>query len=247
MEHHLEVGQKVLYENHKQDITRNQKLQQRRIGPFTVTKRIANATYQIQDDRDPTVIKTVHRNHLAEYYPKEGSLPAIIEEYVPSNHQNDNFYGRFMEQRTRDLNNPGVTEEHDSFPFPIEPLRSISSTNKPKRSSIHSNDSGITSLLASSRSPVLSPAIPTETSTSIHFFLSMHKLLNCRHGNILDRFNSLFLTVLPAWLEIAINLALKSPNTTAHSSTTPTLNQYCELALDRAINFDPLYIFATFL
>ena len=70
-----------------------------------------------------------------------------------------------MEQRTRDLNNPSTTEEHDSFPLPIEPLRSISSTRQPKRPSSHSNDSGITSPLASSRTPVLSPAIPAETST----------------------------------------------------------------------------------
>ena len=164
MGHHLEIGQKVLYENHKQDLTRSQKLQQRRLGPFTVTKRITNTTYQIQDDKDPTMIKTVHRNHLVEYYPKEGSLPAMIEEYVPSDHQDDKFYERFREQRTRDLNNPSTTVEHDSFPFPVEPLRSISSTNQPKRSSMHSNDSGITSPLASSRTPVLSPTIPAETS-----------------------------------------------------------------------------------
>ena len=104
MGHHLEIGQKVLYENHKQDLTRSQKLQTRRFGPLTVTKWITNTTYQIQDDKDPTIIKTVHRNHLIEYYPKEGSLPAMIEEYVPSDHQDNNFYERFMEQRTRDLN-----------------------------------------------------------------------------------------------------------------------------------------------
>ena len=163
--HLLEVGQTVLYENHKQDLTRSQKLQQRRLGPFTVTKRITNTTYQIQDDKDPRVVKTVHRNQLVEYYPKEGSLPSMIEEYVPSDHQNDNFYERFMEQLTRDLNDPSTTEEHDSFPFSKEPLQSISSTNQPKRSSKRSNDSGITSPLASSRTPVLSPTIPAETST----------------------------------------------------------------------------------
>ena len=70
-----------------------------------------------------------------------------------------------MDQRTRDLNNPSTTEEHDSFPFPIEPLRSMSSTNNPKRFSMHSNDSGITFPFASSRTPVLSPAPPAETST----------------------------------------------------------------------------------
>ena len=162
---HPEMGQKVLYENDKQDLTRSQKLQQRRLGPFTVTKGITNTTYQIQDGKDPTNIETVHRNHLVEYYPKEGSLPAMIEEYVPSDHQNENFYERFLERRTRDLNNPNTTEEHDSFPFPIEPLRSFPPTNKAKRSSIHTNDSGTISPLASSRSPVLSPAIPMGTST----------------------------------------------------------------------------------
>ena len=89
----------------------------------------------------------------------------MIEEYVPSDHQNDKFYEHFMERRHRDLNNPSITEEHDSLPFPIEPLRSISSKNKPKRFSTNSNDSRITSPLASSRTPVLSPAIPMGTST----------------------------------------------------------------------------------
>ena len=166
MGHHLEIGQKVHYENHNQDLTRIQKLQQRRLGTFSVTKRITNTTYQIQDDKDTTIIKTIHRNHLVEYYPKEGSLPAIIEEYVHFHHQNDNFYERFMEKGARDLNNPSTTEKHDSFPFPIEPLRPIPFINRPKRSGMQSTNSGKTSPIASSRSPVLSPAIPTETSTS---------------------------------------------------------------------------------
>ena len=89
----------------------------------------------------------------------------MIAEYVPSDHQDDNFYERFMEQRTRDLKNPSTIDKHDSFPFPIEPLRSISSTIQPKRSSMHSNDSGINSPLTSSRTPVLSPTILAETST----------------------------------------------------------------------------------
>ena len=97
----------------------------------------------------------------------------MIEEYVPSHHQNDNFYERFMEQRTRKLNNSSTTEDHDSFPFPIEPLRSISSTNRPKRFSTHSNDSVITTQVAYSRTPVLSPGIPVETPT-LHPSSSQH-------------------------------------------------------------------------
>ena len=70
-----------------------------------------------------------------------------------------------MEQRARTLNNPSTTYERDTFPFPIEPLRSISSTNKPKRLSMHSNDSEITSPLAFPGSHMLSPAVPVGTST----------------------------------------------------------------------------------
>ena len=68
--HHLDVGQKVLYENHRQDLSKSQKLQ-RRLGHFTVTNRVTSTTYQIQDDKDPSVKKTVHRNHLIQYYPKD--------------------------------------------------------------------------------------------------------------------------------------------------------------------------------
>ena len=89
--HHLDVGQKVLYQNHRQDLSKSQKLQQRRLGPFTVTKRVTSTTYQIRDDKDPSITKTIHRNHLVEYCPKEESLPAMIQEYVPHDQRQDFF------------------------------------------------------------------------------------------------------------------------------------------------------------
>ena len=70
-------------------------------------------TYQIQDHKDPKIIKSVHPNHLVEYYTKEISLPTMIEEFVPSDHQGNKLIERFMEQRARDLNNPSTTEEVD--------------------------------------------------------------------------------------------------------------------------------------
>ena len=65
--HYLEIGQKVFYENPRQDFSKGQKLQQRQLRPFTVTKRVTNTTYQVHDDRDPTILQIVHRNHLVEY------------------------------------------------------------------------------------------------------------------------------------------------------------------------------------
>ena len=62
MGQHLEIGQKVLYENHRQGLAKSQKLQQRRLGPFKATKRVTNTTYQIQDDKDPTILKTASKS-----------------------------------------------------------------------------------------------------------------------------------------------------------------------------------------
>ena len=151
---HLEIGQKVLYENHRQDLSKNQKLQQRRFGPFTVAKRITNTTYQIQDDKDPTILKTVHRNHLVEYYTKEETLPPMIEEYVPIDQRHDDFYERFMEQRFQKINNSRQAHTEDSLPFLVEPLRTAPVTLPHKRVSNASSDSGVNS------PHVLSPAMP---------------------------------------------------------------------------------------
>ena len=93
----------------------------------------------------------------------------MIEEYVLPDHQNDRFYERFSEQRTRDLNNLSTTEEHDPFPCPIEPLQSSSSKSQGKRLCTHSSDSGVNSPVVLSRLPALSPATPIEISTSHPF------------------------------------------------------------------------------
>ena len=74
------------------------------MGPFTVTKRVTSTTYQIQDDKDPSLVKTVHRKHLVEYHPKEESLPVMIEKYVPPDQRHDDYQERFLEQRIGKLN-----------------------------------------------------------------------------------------------------------------------------------------------
>ena len=88
---HLKIGQKLHYENHRQDLSKSQSFKQRRLGPFTVTKRVPNTTYQTQDDKDATFLKTVHRNHLVEDYAREETLPPMIEEYVPMDRRHDSF------------------------------------------------------------------------------------------------------------------------------------------------------------
>ena len=168
---HLEIGQKVLYEDHRQDLSKSQKLQQRRLGPFTVTKRVTNTTYQIQDDKDPTVLKTVHRNHLVEYYPREETLPPMIEEHVPMDRRPDDLYERFMEQRIQKINNPEQSGMEDSLPFPIEPLRTAPVPLPQKRVSNISSDSGVNPPHA------LSPATPiTPDNFQPHFIPSTSRM-----------------------------------------------------------------------
>ena len=157
---HVDIGQKILFENHRQDLAKSQKHQQRQLGPFTVTKRVTNTTYQIQDDKDPTLLKTVHRNHLVEYYPKVETLPPMIEEHVPMDRRPDDFYERFMEQRIQKINYPRQSGMEESLPFPIEPLPAAPFTIPQKRVSNTSSDSGVNSPHA------LSPAMPLTPDNS---------------------------------------------------------------------------------
>ena len=139
---------KSFTKNYRQNLSRNQKLQQRRLGPFTVTKRITSTIYQIQDHKYPSVKKTVHRNHLVEYYPKEESLPAMIGEYVPHDQQKDaDFFERFLEQRIGKLNS--FTEPHaeNHTPFPIRPLPTAPAVISHKRDSVTSSESRVRSPL----------------------------------------------------------------------------------------------------
>ena len=142
---HLEIGQKILYENHRQDLPKSQKLQQWQLGPFTVTKRVTNTTYQIQDDKNPTILKTVHWNHLVEYYPKEETSHPMIKEYLPMDKRHDDFYDRSLEQRIQKINNPGHSGMEDSLTFPIELLRAAPVTLPQNRVSDTSSDSRVNS------------------------------------------------------------------------------------------------------
>ena len=125
------------------------------MGPFTVTKRVTSTTYQIQDDKDPSILKTVHRNHLVEYYPEEVSLPALIEEYVPHDQQkDDNFYERFLEERNGKLNSSTKPLAEDLIPFPIRFLPTAPAITSNKRDSFTGSDSGVGS------PHVFSPTLP---------------------------------------------------------------------------------------
>ena len=57
---HLDIGRKLFNENPCHDLSKSQKLQQARPEPFTKTKRVTNTVYQFQDDKDPTILKTVN-------------------------------------------------------------------------------------------------------------------------------------------------------------------------------------------
>ena len=107
----------------------------------------------------------MHRNHLVEYYPKEETLPPMIEEYVPMDRRQDDFYERFMEQRFQHINNPRQANTEDSFPFPIEPLRAAPAPLPQKRVSNTSSDSGVNS------PQVLSPAMPATPENLQSYFM----------------------------------------------------------------------------
>ena len=84
----------------------------------------------------------------------------MIEEYVPMDRRPDDFYERFMEQRMQKMNNPEQSGVEDSFPFPIDSIRTAPVTLPQKRVSKTSSYSGVNS------PHVLSPAMPIPPDNS---------------------------------------------------------------------------------
>ena len=218
---HLGIGQKVLSENRRQDLSKSQKLQQRRLGTFTVTKRVTNTTYQTQDDKDSTILKTVHRNHLVEYYPKEETLPPMIEEYMPMDKRHDDFYERFMEQQIQKINKPEQSGMEDSLPFPIEPLRTAPVTLPQKRVNDTSSDSGVNS------AHVLSPAMPVTPDNLQSYLIPSTSRMTPLSGP---------LTPNQQFIKNSQKSRPRSQNTTALSPTIPIYSRCSKLTPDKAIN-----------
>ena len=76
----IHVGQKVPYHNQRVyiDLCISQKLEQQLLRPSTVTDGSTNTSYQLQDDKDSTNTKTVHRSPLVKYYPKGKALTPVF-------------------------------------------------------------------------------------------------------------------------------------------------------------------------
>ena len=109
----------------------------------------------------------MHRSRLVEYYPKEETLPPMIEEYVPMDRRPYDSYERVMEQRIQKMNNPGHYGMEDFLPFRIESLRTAPVTLPQKRDSNTCSDSGVNS------PHVLSSAMPiTPDNSQPHFIPS---------------------------------------------------------------------------
>ena len=127
----MSTGQKVFSENHAQDLMRSQKLNPLRVGPFTVTKQITNTTYEIREDANPYNVKTTHRNHLIEYFPKEERLPPLITNYAVISRDSD-FYKHLFNSLIEQYNSGKEKHSLDVMPFVITPIQ--------KNSDSHQND-----------------------------------------------------------------------------------------------------------
>ena len=74
-------GRKVRFEIHSKGLLKSKKLQELGSGPHTVQRMLTNTTYQIQHDKTNEK-KTVHRNHIVPYYPKEEKIQELVQNYV---------------------------------------------------------------------------------------------------------------------------------------------------------------------
>ena len=86
-------GRKVLLENHSKGLLKSKKLRKLRSGPYTVKRMLTNTTYEIEHDKTSEK-KTVHRNHIVPYYPKEEKLQELVENYVVAD-DTDDYYPQY--------------------------------------------------------------------------------------------------------------------------------------------------------
>ena len=118
----------------------------------------------------------MHQNHLVEHYPKEETLPPMIEAYEPMDRRQDYFPERFMEHRFRKVNNPEQSGMEDSLPFPIEPLRTALVTLPQNRVSNTSSDCGVNS------AHVLPSAMPITLDDSQPYLVPSTSRMNPTSG-----------------------------------------------------------------
>ena len=112
-------------QNHAQDLTKSQKLKQLRVGPFTVTKQITTTTYEIREDAKPDNIRTTHRNHLIDYFPKEERLPPLITNHAVKSRVSD-FYKHLVNSQFEQYNSGREKHSLDVMLFAILPIQNNS-------------------------------------------------------------------------------------------------------------------------
>ena len=143
----------MFLENHEQDLTRSQKLKQLRVGPFTVTKQITKTTYEIREDANPDNVKTTHRNHLIEYFPKEERLPPLITNYAVISRDSD-FCKHLVNAQIEQCNSGKEKHSLDVMPLVITPIQNNSDRQqKDDIEFLPRADSGIHSLASSMQKP----------------------------------------------------------------------------------------------
>ena len=159
----ISTGQKVFLENHVQGLTRSQKLKQLRVGPFTVTKQITNTTYEIREDANPDNVKTTHRNHLIEYFPKKERLPPFNTNYAVIFRDSD-FYKHLVNSQIEQYISGKEKHSLDVMPFVITPIQN--SSDKQRKDDIEFSpraDSGIYSpAISMQQSPRSQKSTPYE-------------------------------------------------------------------------------------
>ena len=102
----LEVGQKVLMENHSLALGKSKKLHEIRSGPYTGVTKITNVNCEVELNNDKKVGKVAHRNHLVEYYPAEETLDELTVDYGINSDSLDTFYENIRSSQLKRLNTP---------------------------------------------------------------------------------------------------------------------------------------------
>ena len=96
-------------------------MKQLRVKPFTITKQITNAIYEIRDAK-PDIVKTAHRIHLIDFFPKEERLPSLLTNYAVISRDTD-FCKHLVNSRIEQSNSGREEHSLDVMLFVITPMQ----------------------------------------------------------------------------------------------------------------------------
>ena len=180
----IKIGREALLKNHAKGLLKSKKLLELRSGPYTVAKQITNTTYEIVHNSTEQK-QVVHRNQVAEYFPKEEELEKLVQDYSFNYGGSQASYNRFNQysinrfnlqtvekpeyMRWPIINNASNQDEQITSPEPVEYSTTVNTCRSAPNSPYKTNRNNSESTLHI-RNLFTPQSSPQSTTSNSHTF-----------------------------------------------------------------------------